>query len=304
MDVKNIEAMIYLLDDNDQEVVQQIENQLLELGTPVIPILEDQWNRENLTALHHERIYELMDKIRLSSSLGEIEKWKNDESNDILEGCFILSRIFFPEVELETIEKEIEQIRLDVWLQMSNTLSAWERVRILNDVFFVKFKYKGDRDNYHEPENSFIHKVIERKKGNPISLSVLYLSVAQRLNLPIFGVNLPQHFVLAFMPSDFDESTGDFSQKFEMNYKSFPGEPLFYLDVFSEGLPFDRDRVNSFLKEVNIEPREQYYHPCSNVEILKRVVRNLIHSYEQKEKPKKLELLNNIMNTLNASDES
>ena len=287
--------MLYLLDDNDIEVVEQIESKLLDMGSAILPILEEQWHKENLTALHHEKIFDLLSKIKTRTILEEILNWKNNENNSALEGAILISKAFYPNYDYTLIDKEIESIRMDTWLQYQNTLSAWEKVRVLNDVFFTKYGYKGDRENYHSADNSMIHKVIENKKGNPISLSILYFTVAQKLNLPIFGVNLPQHFVMAFMPSLFDESTGDFSKKYQLNKDDYVGDPLFYIDAFSEGLPFDKDRLNTFLKEVKVEPNDNYYEPCSNLEIVQRIARNLKFSLTQKSDTKRLLLLDEII---------
>lgn len=290
--------MVYLLDDSDIEVVGQIEEKLLDMGTAILPILEDQWHRENLTDMHHKKIFEILHKIKSKTILEEIKEWKVSQNQSALYGAFLIAKAIHPTLEYKTIEAFIEEVRMDVWLQIQPHLSAWERVRILNDVLFTKFGFAGDRENYHGVDNSLIHKVISNKKGNPISLSIIYFSVAQRLNLPIFGVNLPQHFVLAFMPSDFDESTGDFSEKYKLNKEDFIGEPLFYIDAFSEGLPFDKTRLEEFLKEVKIKPQEQFYYPCTNIAILQRVVRNLLYSLEQQKDDKKFELLAEIKEIL------
>jgi regulator of sirC expression with transglutaminase-like and TPR domain len=294
LEIKEIEAMLYLLDDTDVEIVDQIENKLLDMGSSILPILEEHWQSDNLTVLHHERIFSILHKIKSSKILEEIVNWKSQADSTVIKGAFLIAKAFNPNVEYKSIENEIESLRMDVWIQLQNNLSAWERIRVLNDVFFQKYKYQGNREDYHSKNNSLIDEVIKNKKGSPVSLSILYLSVAQRLNLPVFGVNLPQHFVMAFMPSDFEESTGDFSEKYELNKEDFIGEPLFYIDAFSEGLPFDKDRLETFLEEVKIKPQSQFYYPCNNLEIIQRIVRNLKYSFNQKGDEEKIELIEKI----------
>lgn len=283
--------MLYLLDDTDIEVVDQIESKLLDMGSAVLPFLEEQWHSDNLSSIHHNKIYEILHKIKSTKILDEILEWKNDKTGTAIRGAYLIAKAFDPSIDYTLIEKEIESIRMDAWLQFQNSLSAWERIRVLNDTFFLKYKYQGDRENYHSSNNSFLNNVIDNKKGNPISLSILYLTIAQRLNLPVFGVNLPQHFVMAFMPSDFEESTGDFSKKFELDKDDFIGEPLFYIDAFSEGLPFDKERLETFLEEVKIKPQQQFYYPCSNLEIIQRIIRNLKFSLSQNGDKKQIKLI-------------
>ena len=74
-----------------------------------------------------------------------------------------------------------------------------EKVRVLNHIIFDVHGFSGNTANFHAPQNSYINNVLESKKGNPLSLSVLYAVIAQRLDVNIYGVNLPEHFILAYV---------------------------------------------------------------------------------------------------------
>jgi len=110
------------------------------------------------------------------------------------------------------------------------------------------------------------------KKGNPISLSLLYSVIAQRLGIPIYGVNLPKNFILAYA----DEVA---------NLKTYEGDEneqiLFYINPFNRGAVFGRREIDYYIKQQKLEPQKAFYIPCSNAEIIQRMILNLIFSYEQ-----------------------
>jgi regulator of sirC expression with transglutaminase-like and TPR domain len=118
-----------------------------------------------------------------------------------------------------------------------------------------------------------ISQVLESKKGNQISLAIIYSIIAQKLDIPVYGVNLPQHFILAYV---------DESQETE-----FEGGILFYINAFNKGFIFGRRDVDMFLKQLNLKFDKQFYEPCSNPDIIKRVLRNLISAYENAGAPRR-----------------
>ena len=130
--------------------------------------------------------------------------------------------------------------------------------------------FEGNKKNYHSPDNSFINRVLESKRGNPISLAILYLILSERLHLPVYGVNLPRHFILAW---------GDL-----MDITSIEGgdtKILFYINPFSGGSVFGKSDIDAFLKELKLKPNPIFFLPCSNYDIMVRSMNNLIHSYEE-----------------------
>ncbi|HEV7230802.1 MAG TPA: transglutaminase-like domain-containing protein, partial [Bacteroidia bacterium] len=142
--------------------------------------------------------------------------------------------------------------------------------------------------NYHAPQNSYINNVLESKKGNPLSLSILYLIIAQDLSIPIFGVNLPEHFVLAYI---------DEENQFPV-YGETPNKVLFYINPFSKGAVFSSKEIDAFLKQLKLPMEQTYYEPCPNVDIIKRVFRNLILAYEKLGYPTKVKELENLLSIL------
>jgi hypothetical protein len=134
-------------------------------------------------------------------------------------------------------------------------------------------EFSGNKKNFHSPQNSYINNVLETKKGNPLTLSIIYAHIAQELHLPIKGVNLPSHFVLCYMD---ENNSMPIIQPEENSYGV-----LFYINPFSRGTIFNQHEITHFLTQLKIDPRPEYYTPCSNLEMIKRVITNLIFSYEK-----------------------
>ena len=289
-----IKALIYLLDDTDDEVVSQVEERLFELGKAVIPSLEQNFDLGDINELRQRRIDEIIRKIQAQSFTSELREWKLNNQDDLLEGVFIINRLKYPDIDRQFIDNLIDKIKLDVWLEMHYDLTSFEKIKILNYGFFDVHRFQGDNDDYHNPENSYISRVFERKKGNPISIAIIYSLVAQRLRLPVFGINLPQHFIVGYM-----ESNGD-SEPLRLNEIKFmkpqPNAKVqFYINPFNKGSVFPRENLFVFLKQVNIDPRDEYFLPCTNVEILKRMIRNLLTAYEKLKNPSMIQQLETMM---------
>jgi regulator of sirC expression with transglutaminase-like and TPR domain len=283
---KEIISLIALLDDDDDEVAQHVEEKLLSLGSDVIPFLESEWGIiQNIE--QQQKIEDIIHRIQFSFILNELKKWSTTDDPDLLEGILIIARYRYPDLDKQKVINEIDRIRLDIWLELHYDLTAFEKIRILNHVFYTIHGFKGNTDNYHDSQNSFINNVLDSKKGNPIMLAIIYMLVAQRLQIPIFGVNLPQHFVLAYKEENHTQLLNDpFNNKPKLDYKH--GKVLFYINAFNSGAVFSKANLEQFLIQIKIEPKYEFFEACSNVDIVKRVLRNLVVAYEKSNKQNKV----------------
>jgi len=201
----------------------------------------------------------------------------------LLDGLLWVARYRYPNLTREEILQEVETIRTDVWIALDENPTIIEKIKTLNRVFYDKHGYSGNAKHYANPENSFINEVIRTKKGNPISMACLYSLVAQRLNMPVFGVNLPQHFVLAYL---------DDSEEFTL-LKNSEKPVLFYINAFNNGVVFSRMEIDQFLTLLKLNSKEHFYKPCSNAEIIVRFLNNLLNFYQENDQSRvnELELL-------------
>lgn len=270
---ERLKALISLLDDSDEEVVAHVTEQLLSYGNDIIPRLEHVW--EDLRDLQlQERIENIIHKIQFQQTKDALHGWLESSRHDLLQAMLIIARYQYPDLQENRVRNHIESIRIDAWMEMNYYLTALEKVRILNHIFFRVHGFSGNTDHYNDPQNSFINKVLETRKGNPISLCVLYMLIAQRLHVPIYGINLPQHFILAYL----DDSEAAENLPIEQR------EPLFYINPFNKGMVFGKKEIDQFLQLIKKEPEAKFYTACSVFEIVTRVCNNLISSYQEEKK--------------------
>ncbi len=268
MSNKEVDALISLLDDPDGNISGVVEETLLKKGKDIIPDLEKAWEKTVNEALQ-EKLEALIQEIQFNSTQKCLLEWINEGAENIFEGAVYLAQFQFPDVSLKQLDSEIEKIYRDVVPGINENLTALDKVKIINHVIFDKFKYTRNSANFYSPQNSYINQVIESRKGNPISLSIIYLSVAHKLKLPVYGVNLPKNFILAykdeFRQQDMDDGT----------------DILFYINPYNKGTVLGRREIDYFIKQQNLQPDRAFYVPCSNTDILIRLINNLVLSYEK-----------------------
>lgn len=282
--------MIQLLDDTDHEVVDIVERKFLEVGISSISELEEIWLENEFPELN-VRIEGILKKIQLQQLYLDVQNWMNSENPAAIDGWLLASRIQYPGLKIENIQKQLNQFKIDAWVMLSSVDNPIDKIAILNHVFFEKYGFKGNHQNYHSPDNSILPRVLETKLGNPISLAILYQTIAQDLGIPVFGVNLPQHFVVAYCKMKEENNGLQLYARSMLNVNEID-EVLFYFNPFSKGQVFHRESIDAFLKVIHIEQREHFYWPCNTIEIFKRILRNLHYSYsEQHEYQKQNEVL-------------
>lgn len=293
-------ALLSLLDDPDDEVNKEISDRILMIGDEILPYLKESvMNNLVDTPSGISRLNDLIDEIEFRIITTKLKNWCQNPVN-LLEGVAIIGKMSGTDLGLAELNKEIEKIKMEVWLELRPDLTALEKVRVLNHVFYQRFAFRGDKDSYHDPDNSYLHRVFKRKKGNPISLSIIYSVVAQRLFIPIFGINLPHHFVLAYIDiPDLPEPGADSKGFNHLPPKGFP--ELFYINVFSDGSIFGRKHIDSFLEESQIKPRPEFYEPCSNKEIVIRVLRNLHNAFGLRNQVNQINKVNRLIELIEKS---
>ncbi len=271
MDDKEIDALISLLDDNDSEIIKMISDKIVSLGTPIISHLEKAWEH-SFDPVFQKRVEILIQSIQHDWVIKGLRQWLNNGANSVLEGALWVAKYQYPDLNEDKIVKQLEHIRKDLWIELNDNLTAIEQVKVINKIFFDIHGFSGNTANIQAPQNNYINHVIENKKGNPLTLSILYIHLCSKMDIPVFGVNLPQQFVLAYK----DDSS--ISRLFSVN----PNDKiLFYINPFNKGAIFTRKEIDSFLLQINLERKEEYYSTCSNKVMIVRMLNNLISSYAQ-----------------------
>ena len=277
---KELKALLLLLEDPDNEVFKHVSESLLEKGENVIPELEKAWEK-SLNEVLQERIEGLIQEIQFTSIQKQLKQWKEKGAVDVLKGAFLIAKYQYPDLKYDKILSLFNKIKQDAWLEINSNLTALEKVRVINHILYQIYEFSGNSSNFFAPQNSYINHVLESHKGNPIALGIIYIALAQELDIPIYGVSMPRNFILAYV----DENN---------IHDPFEDDILFYINPFNKGTVLGKREIDYFLKQQKLEAKDSYYTPCSNIEIIRKLILNLIYSYEKLGYPEKVDNLKDL----------
>lgn len=279
MTKNEIKALISLLDDRDSEVASHVEKQIVHLGEGIIPFLEEEWE-ETLNADLQKKIEDLIHNLQFGGLLERLKAWKENGAENLLEGMWLVNSYLYPDVEFASINKTIDQLYFDAWTQMKDEMHPYDQVKTLNNVLFREKRFSANTKNFHSPANSMLHLVLESKRGNPLTLCVLYMTLAQRLDMPVYGVNLPNLFILTYKLDGMQ----------------------FYINVYNKGLILSKADIDNYILQLDLNPMDIFYEPCSNLEIVKRALRNLAFSFEKMDDPEKATEVTKLLTAITDED--
>lgn len=262
-----IAALLKLLDEPDEIAYEKIREQLVMAGSEIRPMLEAE--QDNVfDPLVQERIRSVITTIDRGVLTNEFRDWIFSGDADLLKGFCLVAKSRYPGLKEEDIISRVEQLKVDIWIELHDNLTALEIVKVINHVLFHVHKFDGNKSDMSSPQNSFVNDLLDTRLGSPVSLGILYQVLANRLEIPIMGVNLPQHFILAYL-SDWKISKPD-----ENNV-------LFYINPFNQGAVFTRREIELFVRQMKIQPERSFFVPCSNQMIIMRLLGNLLFSYRK-----------------------
>ncbi|MEM8893676.1 MAG: transglutaminase-like domain-containing protein [Bacteroidota bacterium] len=258
MNEGELKALVSLLEDEDDEVSSHVEGRIISLGSEIIPFLEKEWEK-TFNPTIQKKIEDLIHQLQFENLQEQLAIWKAAESDNLLKGMWLVASYQYPDISFENLSKDFEQLYYDSWMEFTDDMDPFDQIKVLNSVIYNKLKFRANTKNFHSPSNSMINVVMESKKGNPITLCVIYMMVAQKLKLPIYGVNLPNLFILTYK-----------NEKLQ-----------FYINAFNKGLIFSKDDIDHYINNLNLVPQDLFYEPCTHVEIVQRAFRNLIVAFEK-----------------------
>lgn len=276
---KELKALISLLEDEDPEVVAHVHKRIVELGDTITPFLEEAWE-ESLDAGHQKKLEDLIHDLQYETLLRRLQAWKEEGATDLLHGMWLVNTYQYPDVRLEQLNQRIAELYYEAWVNVRPEMHPYDQVKALNHVLFKLHHFSANTKNFHAPTNSMLNQVLESKRGNPLSLCVIYLTLAQRLGLPVYGVNLPNLFILTYKSDIL---------------------PQFYINVYNRGLILTKADIDNYILQLNLNPVDIFYEPCAPLDIVRRALRNLSLSYEKLNDPEKAVEIERLLDIL--SDE-
>ncbi|MCW0482234.1 transglutaminase-like domain-containing protein [Gaoshiqia sediminis] len=269
MKEEKLQALIALLDDPDQAVFEQVEKELLQEDAAIIGQLEQIWET-SLDHLLQSRIENLVQQIQFRETSKKIKSWSKQMNVDLFEGFFLISQYQYPELKVKAIKSKIQKISSDVWLEISNKLTSIEKITVLNHLFYDVHKFTVNMGNLHSPQNCYLNQLLETKKGNPVSIAILYTLVARELGFPVQLIDFPRNPLLAYI----DPETAR-----KAHGKDYNSPVLFYINPSNKGAIIGRKEIDFFLKKNEQVNEETFYQPCEDRVMIKKLLESLIEAY-------------------------
>lgn len=192
----------------------------------------------------------------------------DDEDFSLFHAATLFGKIHGEEIDLSDIGRQIANIAKDVRAATEPDADSLRRVGSLLRVFFQGYGFTGDSEEYDAPVNSFIHKVLQRRRGLPISLSLIFCEVARRVGIDAYGIAFPGHFLVGI---HFERSEG--------------GRDLRVIDPFHGGQFRDRGELSKQLSRVanrEVSVTAEHLVPAHPRTILERILNNLRASYRRR----------------------
>lgn len=167
-----------------------------------------------------------------------------------------LAAIEFPGLDVESCLFRLEHLAEQIRPEVGPNASGLDFIRATNEVLFDVLQFRGNEDEYYDPRNCCLNAVLMRRLGIPISLSVIYMEVARRLERSVYGVGLPGHFIVAYED----------------------GSSRYWIDPFHSGRVLTFDDCCALAKQtagVDLRSNPAVLAPVNNRQILVRLLSNL-----------------------------
>ncbi len=262
-------SIIALLDDPDEEIYENIFNRLCEYGPAIIPELEQEWEHSP-NAVVQERLENLLHTIQFDFVKAELKTWSLTNSEDLLAALILINKYKYPDADLNEIHNQLQKIKKTIWLELNANITPLEQIKIFNFIFYTIFSYKGNTEKPMDENAFYLNNLITSKSGNIISISLLYLLVAQQLHLPIYGVCLKDHFVLCYIDTEIFQSSAT-----RINSQ----DVLFYINPFNNGAIFKREQIKTYIENQKLKHENKYFYPAENSDIIKEYLHYMILQY-------------------------
>lgn len=246
-------AMLTLLADDDPSVSEAIRTRLLVGGASVFQFLER--NRLHPEPAVRRRVRELLDRRAAERRDGEFVGFilKQGEQFEFEDGVWSFIRTRHPGANVEAFQAQLDDWADRVRSGLRSPASGEDTLLALNRVLFDELGFAGNAADYYDPANSYVNQVMDRRRGNPISLSAVYLFVARRLGLPVVGIGMPGHFLCRYQTS----------------------REEYYIDPFHGGKLLSRVECKRRIANLSVDYDDSHLSPVSSRRMLQRMIANL-----------------------------
>jgi len=250
-------ALLKLLADDDLAVFQAVRERIVASG----PSAAD-WLRPHTLSRDpalRRRVQELVQQFDRQAADDRLLAFclKHGEDFDLEEGAWLLARTQYPEINVDGYRALLDSFAQDLKERLGSRSGAEKTLATVNHYLFTELGFAGNEQNYYDPDNSYLNRVIDRRTGNPINLCLIYILLARRLRLPVAGIGLPGHFICRYQSSSAEV----------------------YIDPFNRGRLLSKADCIHYLLQGHYNVRDEHLTPVSPRRLLLRVCSNLHQIY-------------------------
>ena len=262
-----IKALIVLLGDEDIKTAHIARTALIEARHQAEPFLEEA--RSSSDPHVRTRVYSILERLRLDDLAQQFRDFAALPSAwlDLESGAFLISESEYPTINRAHYRSMLDEMAEEFKLraESKSVAKGREQIEFFNQFFFNDLGFSGNQDDYNNPDNIYLNQVLDRRLGIPISLSMVYLLLAQRLRIPVVGIGMPGHFLLQYNDS-------------------------LFIDTFHKGQLLNRSECVQFLMNNGFGFHPAYLSPTPTRFMLVRMLTMLIQSYATRD-PERADLL-------------
>lgn len=255
---KELRSLVGLLDDEDPKSLDLVRSQILSIGDPILPFLDD--FRASCSPELTGRVDSLAGELRFRNLKEEFAAYAHKGPLDLERGAWLVSKFGYPGMNPAVYSDWLDKVASAIKRGLPPEPDPYLLMQQLNIHLFQELGFSGNEERYYDPDNSYLHRVIDNRRGIPVSLSLLYLLLGHRLGLPIYGVGTPGHFLVGFLE---------------------PNNSCFYIDTFHKGRLLTSQEVRRMLLRNGYEFRPEFLDRTPPRDIIVRMMRNLISIYQK-----------------------
>jgi regulator of sirC expression with transglutaminase-like and TPR domain len=250
-------ALVSLLADDDPAVYGVVRTKLLSYGAAAC-----QWLKPH--ALSNDprmrrRASEIIQRLASQRADQRFLEFcqRGGEDLDLEEATGLLAHTKYPDTCLEAYRALYDQWAEAIRDRLDGLRGSEKTLQILNSFLFGELGFAGHEQYAYDPDCSYLNRIADRRRGNPIGLCAIYLFMGRRLRLPIAGIVLPGHFICRYQSSTTE----------------------IYIDCFRKGKFMTKAECVKWLLRTNFGLAEGHLSPVSTRRIVQRMCNNLHITY-------------------------
>lgn len=252
-------SVFRLLADDDSSTVSMVKRQLIEAGDDSVSCLED-WLKQAHGLPAERHLAEVLGHLKQGHChrqfLHACAQAGSSSEVDLEEASFLLAATEYAATDMGTYRRQLDEIADQIRNEIKKGGPS-SQIRALSHQLHEKLGFRGNRNRYFEADNTYINRVIERRVGVPLTLSLIYILLGRRLELGIEGVALPGHFIVTWQGK--------------------------FFDPFNQGRLLNADACREMVEARGHVFREEHLKPASPRQVLLRMLGNLQRVYEYDE---------------------